>query len=106
MNNSCKTVDLSQLEIEQQPTFKDILVELNKLRLENGCLKADNSELIKDRDKWRNDYIELHNKIINEESISFENEKSVNNNEGGWTDEEFDTVAKGYAEMSNDYKIV
>lgn len=110
MNNICVYGDeVEEIELStgiQQPTLIDMMTELNRLRLENECLKADKEELIRDRDKWRNDYVILHNKIINEEKIEFEDGRLVNNNEGGWTEEEFDIAAQGYAEIERDYKIV
>jgi uncharacterized protein (UPF0335 family) len=79
MNNACKVQEYETKEIGQ-PTLKDILAKLNRLELENKCLKADNQELTKERDNWKEGFELLHNMIENEESISFENGKLIVSN--------------------------
>jgi 1,2-phenylacetyl-CoA epoxidase catalytic subunit len=98
MNNACET--LGQPIVEGNLTILQMMAEIDRLKQENEQLESE-------RNQWRNDYIALHNKVVNEESITFEDGKLVNNNnEGGWTDEEFDIVANAYAEAEKDYKFV
>lgn len=96
---------MESMVVEENPIVKESLT-LIEMMAKIERLTQENEQLESERNQWKNDYIALHNKVVNEESITFENGKLVNNNEGGWTEEEFDIVAKGYAEMSNDYKIV
>lgn len=67
-------------------TIFELMGEISKLKQENMQLKA-NIKM-------------LHNKS-NEKN----NTNLNNNNEGGWTEEEFDIVAKEYAMADADYKI-
>lgn len=92
MNNVCKIKEYETKEIGQ-PTFKDILMELNRLKLENGVLKADKSELIKENQQLKNNNKALHSMIENKN----ETKEFLNNDEGGFTEEEFDILAQGYA---------
>jgi hypothetical protein len=73
MNDVCES---EEIVLEGQPTLMELYTELNRLKLENEILKADN--------------LELHNKLYGNVG---------ENNEGGWTEEEFDIVAKAYSDF-------
>lgn len=63
MNNvcECKVEKIEFPLIDGQPTLIEILTEMNRLKLENECLKANNRELQKEVMQLRSDKIELHN---------------------------------------------
>lgn len=91
MNNACKVEEM------EQPTFKDILMELNRLKLENECLKADKQQLTKERDEFKEGFKILHNMIEEKDN----NEEFLNNDnaDGGYSEDEFKALAKGYADF-------
>lgn len=111
MNNACeKLEEIEYLTEGQQPTFKDILVELNRLQLENECLKADNKELQKENIQLRSDNKELHNKLNengeyttlvdgNDDDLSYMDEYAKGNKE---LEEE---LAKAYKSTSDNFKF-
>ena len=88
MNNVCEEENDYYLKIakatqkaegkKEQPTLMDIYEKLNKLELENECLKADKLELKKENLQLRSDNIVLHNKI---------NENSEENDDIGMINE-------------------
>jgi hypothetical protein len=80
-SNVCEQGNLSLVEI---------MAEINKL-------KQENEQLTSEKDYWKRNYIELHNKITNEEYIGLETQNQ--HNEGGYTDQEFDELAKAYADF-------
>lgn len=89
---------------EPQPTFKDILVELNRLQLENECLKADKLELQKEVIQLRNDKNELHNSV-NENSKENDDIGMLNEYEeeylcGCESEEDFNAYDKALSNMS------
>ena len=109
MNNICEKLEMEYSIKEKQPTFKDMLMELNKLRLENEILKADKEELQKENIQLKNDVQILHNKL-NENSqyttlvdsnddLSYMDEYAKGNKE---LEEE---LAKAYRTTSDDYKF-
>lgn len=93
----------------QQPTFKDILAELNRLKLENEFLKADKLELQKEIIQLRSDKNELHNKsnenieyttmVDGNDDLRYMDEYAKGNKE---LEEE---LAKAYKSTSDDYKF-
>ena len=79
MNNVCECKEKIEFElIDGQPTLMDIYKEMNRLKLENECLKADKYELQDEISQLRSDNIVLHNKI---------NENSEENDDIGMINE-------------------
>lgn len=111
MNNVCVYGEEIELSTKgQQPTFKDILVELNRLQLENECLKADVYELKKQNLQLRNDNQVLHNRLNensqyttlvdgNDDDLSYMDEYAKGNEE---LEKELE---KAYSIKSDDYKF-
>jgi len=88
--------------IGKQPTFKDILAELNRLKLENKCLKADKQELQKEVIQLKNDNEVLHNKL-NENNYNDEALFEGNNPNDDYNEEEW---ANAYTIADKNYKFV
>lgn len=64
MSNVCECKEKIEFElIDGQPTLMDLYKEMNRLKLENECLKADKHELQKEVLQLRSDNIVLHNKL-------------------------------------------
>ena len=64
MNNVCECKEKIEFElIDGQPTLMDIYKEMNRLKLENECLKADKYELQDEISQLRSDNMILHNKL-------------------------------------------
>jgi len=103
MSNACKIEELSQLKIKESPTLMDLYTEMNRLKLENEILKANNYELEMVNEQLRNDVELLHN--IAQNQIELEILKNDKNNQGGWTEEETLLLTSVYAEMDKDYKF-
>jgi len=107
MSNVCECKEEMGLSTKgNQPTFKDILAELNRLKLENKCLKADKQELQKEVIQLRNDKQVLHNKS---------NENSKENDDIGMLNEyeeeylcgcESEEDLKTYEEALNNCSII
>lgn len=107
MNNVCECKEKIEFElIDGQPTLMDLYKEMNRLKLENKCLKADKHELQDEISQLRSDNIVLHNKI-NEKveyttmvdggnDISYMDEYAEGNEE---------LMAKMYEVTSDDYKF-
>ena len=111
MNNVCEKYEEIVVPKKcQQPTLTNIYERLNKLELENQCLKADNKELQKENLQLRSDVNELHNKLNennsyttlvdgNDDDLSYMDEYAKGNEE---LEEE---LAKAYKTTSDDYKF-
>jgi regulator of replication initiation timing len=85
---------IDQSTIESNLTILEMMAEIERLKQENQQLKEENNKL-------RNDNDNLHSLIFASQNIEDED-----NNQSGWTEEEFDIVAQAYAEAEKDYKFV
>ena len=94
----------------EQPTLMDIYTEMNRLKLENDMLIANNYELKKENLQLRSDNILLHNKLNensqyttlvdgNDDDLSYMDEYAKGNEE---LEEE---LAKAYKTTGDDYKF-
>jgi hypothetical protein len=65
MSNVCEKLEEIEYSTKggQQPTLMEIYTEMNRLKLENECLKADNYELKKQNLQLRSDINVLHNRL-------------------------------------------
>ena len=85
---------------KEQPTLMDIYEKLNKLELENECLKANNNELQKQNLQLRNDNQVLHNKLNeNNNDPSLLNEYEEEYLCGCESEEDLKAMAEAYAEF-------
>ena len=93
----------------QQPTLMDLWTEMNRLKLENECLKANNYELKKQNLQLRSDINVLHNRldensqyttlVDGNDDLSYMDEYAKGNEE---LEEE---LAKAYKSTGEDYKF-
>jgi hypothetical protein len=108
--NICKIEESEQIQSEGgQSTLMNILEELNKLRLENICLKADKRELLIENEQLRNDYNELHNKFdIKEDLIKLEisYQSDTNNLEEDNKDEKPLYDDEAWEGLANEYENI
>ena len=99
MSNACKIGELSQLKIKESPTLMDLYTEMNRLKLENEILKANNYELEMVNEQLRNDVELLHNRLNGNNQY----DTVVDGNEDlSYVDE----YAKGFEMIKDNYKIV
>jgi hypothetical protein len=98
---------MESMVVEGSLTFLQMMSEINRL-------KQENEQLINERNQWRNDYIELHNKVVNEESISFKDssladmelsENFLSNENVEDLGYDLDEYEKAFEEISINYKI-
>jgi hypothetical protein len=110
MNNIYEIEEVEQIQTKNgQPTLMDILTELNRLQMENECLKADKQELVKNKQELLKEVNQLKlDNVILHNIIDKQNGKKefVNNNgEGGYTKDEVITLATAYELAEKDYKF-
>ena len=85
----CRKFNQNEI-VEGNLTILEMMAELDKLRLEN-------QQLTKERDDFKEGFMILHNII--EEQKQNDNKEFLNNDEGGYTEDEYLALAKGYADF-------
>jgi succinate dehydrogenase/fumarate reductase flavoprotein subunit len=111
MSNVCeieKAEEVDELQSKGgKPTFMDMLQELNKLRMENICLKADNKQLQIEKEQLINDKNELHNMIDNQT----DKKEFINNNSSDEyidflnNDKIMDSYIEAYKNVESDFEF-
>ena len=100
MNNACFKNEV----VEGNLTILEMMYELDKLKQENEQLKADKSELSKERDEWKEGFTLLHN-MMEEQKDNTENYDDRTIFEREESDIEEDELANAYAEASKNYNL-
>ena len=101
MNNVCECKEKIEFPlIDGQPTLMDLYKEMNRLKLENECLKANNYELKKENLQLRSDNQVLHNKLNeNSNDSSMLNEYEEEYLCGCESEENLKAMQQAYAEF-------
>jgi uncharacterized protein YicC (UPF0701 family) len=110
MSNTCEIEEVEQIQPKVgQPTLMEMWTKLNRLELENSCLKADKQELLIENEQLRNDNLILHNKFdIKEDLIRLEisYQSDTNNLEEDTQDEKPLYSDEGWDGLSNGYENI
>jgi regulator of replication initiation timing len=73
----------------------ELVAEIDRLNKENEKLKVENVQLRIEKDEWKFNCELLHNMLQKENQTK---EFLNNDNEGGYTNEQFDNIEQAYAE--------
>ena len=87
-----------------QPIVKGNLTIL-QMMAEVDKLKQENENLRQARDHYKYNYELLHNKIVNEECTSSNNQENNYDDSQLADDENYELMTKAYAEADNDFKF-
>lgn len=95
--NTCK-----QIKVEyQNPTIMDMMDKITLLEQELSRVRAENTVLRND-----NEILQFNNQLLhNSIEGKYEENDKVNDNEGGWTEDETLLMARIYEEAEKDYKL-
>ena len=114
MNNVCVYGEEIELSTKGgQPTLMDIYTEMNRLKLENDMLIANNYDLKKQNLQLRNDNILLHNRLDeNSQYTTLVDGNDYDNDDLSYMDEYAkgneeleEELAKAYKTTGDDYKF-